>query len=432
MTKTKKGTKRLKSKTAPGVVPRRSRSVVQTLHEDIAPDGCPDHHFQDGGSWLFDQPQQIPSRWGSGQEVLWAQGEALMLTGSPGTGKTTIAGQLVRALLGLQDTVLGYPVTPAHRVLYLAMDRPRQIARAFARLFRPEDRSVAADRLVPWEGPPPADLARNTNLLRDMARAAGADVVIVDSLKDAVVGLAEDEVGAMWNRARQTAIADGIDVLELHHLVKRSAGGGTPTSLPDVYGSAWLTAGAGSVLLIVGEAGESLVELRHLKSVAEVLPPLKLEHDHQTGTTRVIDDTDPLTVLRASQTGMTATELAAVLYASDKPSSGQVQKVRRTLDRLERDGDAVLLGEESRPRGGRPQKRFRATTEANTFEFQRDATTVPESNHARRISAGRATTRATTATTTSPTTSSHPPERGGGRRKVKRRARSKGTQSNGI
>lgn len=365
---------------------------------------CHGFRFSEGGSWLFDQPDIPPIRWGTPQEALWAEGEALLITGSPGTGKTTLTGQLVRALLGLQPTVLGYPVKPAQRVLYLAMDRPRQIARAVARSFRPEDRETVADRLVPWPGPPPQDLARHPRMLADMAAAAGADVVIVDSLKDAAVGLTEDEVGAGWNRARQTAIAAGVDVLELHHLVKRGPNGTAPSSLAEVYGSTWITSGAGSVLVLIGEAGDVLVEMRHLKPITEVVGPLKIEHDHAAGISRIVDGSDPLALLRSSPHGITATDLAAMLHDTEKPTANQKEKARRKLERLCSDGLAVLLGEVPAPHGGKPQKRYGATTEATTGVVEGEATTAPSPNHALNIPAGHTTTGATTATTRPATT----------------------------
>ena len=112
------------------------------------------------------------------------------------------------------------------------------------------------DRLVVWEGPPPSDLARHTGLMLDLCRKADADTLIVDSLKDAAVGLTDDEVGSGYNRARQTVIAAGVEVVELHH--QRKAVNGAKAEHPtldDLYGSTWLTSGAGSVLLLTGAPG---------------------------------------------------------------------------------------------------------------------------------------------------------------------------------
>ncbi|MDT1837607.1 AAA family ATPase, partial [Acinetobacter baumannii] len=91
--------------------------------------------------------------WGRGENVLWAEGEALMIYGGSGVGKTTIAGQLIRALILADGDVLGLPVTPAAgRVLYLAMDRPSQAARSLSRQFHAgAHRPALSERLTVWE-----------------------------------------------------------------------------------------------------------------------------------------------------------------------------------------------------------------------------------------------------------------------------------------
>jgi replicative DNA helicase len=309
-----------------------------------------------GGTFVLDAPDTVPALWGSGDDVLWARGEALMIVGSPGVGKTTIAGQLVRARLGLADEVLGYPVRAGRRrLLYLAMDRPQQIARGLRRLFAPNERQQLDERLTVWVGPPPADLAQNTETLLDMARSADADTVVVDSLKDAALGLTDDQVGAAYNRARQLAIAAGIEVLELHHQVKRGANGTAPNTLADVYGSAWITAGAGSVLLLAGAAGDPIVELRHLKQPAGNVGPLRVMHDHAAGTSSIWHGVDLLAMVRATPAGLTAKAAAAALSSTDKPTPSEEQKARRKLDALVKTGhlhrrDGALGG----PHGSTP------------------------------------------------------------------------------
>ncbi len=296
--------------------------------------------LKDGATFILDVPAEVPAIWGFGDQVYWAVGEALMIVGPPGVGKTTLTGQILRGLLGLQDAVLGLGVTPARaRVLYLAMDRPAQIARALRRAFSETERDVLAENLRVWEGPPPGDIAKHTNLLVTLAQLAGADTIIVDSLKDAAVGLTEDEVGAGYNRARQTALAAGIQVLELHHLVKRGAGGGKPTTLADVYGSAWLTAGVGSVLMLWGSAGDPIVQAYHLKQPASEIGPYRIEHDHETGTTSIFHASDVLDVAAAAgPVGVTAKGAASVMYEVDSPSEAECKKAQRALDRYVREG----------------------------------------------------------------------------------------------
>lgn len=292
-----------------------------------------------GGSFILDAPETVPAVWGAGDDVLWARGEALMLVGSPGVGKTTIAGQLVRARLGLAEHVLGYPVRSGRRrVLYLAMDRPQQIARGLRRLFSDDERETLDARLTVWPGPPPADLAQETRTLLDLARSANADTVVIDSVKDAALGLTDDQVGAGYNRARQLAIAAGVEILELHHQVKRGANGGKPDTLADVYGSTWITAGAGSVVLLAGAAGDPIVELRHLKQPAGEVGPLRVIHDHTAGTSAVWHGTDLLAMACASAAGLTSKAAACALFSTDKPSPAEEQKARRRLDSLVKEG----------------------------------------------------------------------------------------------
>src|SRR5207248_2619628 len=126
---------------------------------------------------------------------------------------------------------------------------------------------------------PPATLCR-------FAESHGATDVVVDSLKDVVPGpLTEDEVGGAVSRAFQAAAADGIQVCILHHQRKRQQGGPASRKLADVYGSRWLTAGMGSVLMLWGEPGDPVVSCSHLKQPVEEVGPFDLLHDHRYGLT---------------------------------------------------------------------------------------------------------------------------------------------------
>jgi AAA domain len=303
-----------------------------------------------GASSILDAPTTVPALWGQGDEILWPEGEALMICGPPGVGKTTLTGQLLRGRLGLGDgALLGYPVKPGERrVLYLAMDRPRQIARSLRRQFNEDDRKVLDERLAWWSGPPPNDLAQYTDLMLRMAEDAEADTIIVDSLKDAAIGLSDDAVGAGYNRARQRVLAAGVQVLELHHQVKRNAAGGKPDSIADVYGSAWLTAGAGSVILLWGEAGDPVVDLRHLKPSIHEVGPYQIQHSPE-GTTTVVGGVDLVTLARTYRPsgGLTvevaATRLFGVGSARGKASIGpaDTEKARRRLEGLVKAGRLV-------------------------------------------------------------------------------------------
>ena len=126
--------------------------------------------------------------------------------------------------------------------------------------------------------------------------------MVLDSLKDVALDLVKDDVGARVNHALQLALADGVQVVALHHQRKHGTDGSRPTRLADVYGSAWITAGAGSVILLWGEPGDAWVDLTHLKQPAGDVGPLRVFHDHSTGASRIDTGADPLAVLRLSPT----------------------------------------------------------------------------------------------------------------------------------
>lgn len=318
--------------------------------------------FTDGATFILDQPDTIPTLWGDGTEVLWAQDESLMIAGPMSLGKTTLAVLLMHAQLGVGDgTVLGLPVVErTGKILYLAMDRPAQIARAMRRRFTEAERGVLAERLLIWRGPPPVDIARNPTLLAGLAEAADASTVYLDSVKDAALGLSDDEVGAGYNRARQFLLAQGVQLAEQHHTVKRGAGGGPPTTVADIYGSAWITNGTGSIVMLSGEPGDPIVGLRHVRAPADQIGPFQLLHDPDAGTLTIFHSTDLLElVVAAGFVGLTAKGAAAAIFGVTEPNNGQVEKARRRLMKLTTAG---LLNhvEGERGRSGQPSTWFPA------------------------------------------------------------------------
>lgn len=298
------------------------------------------YRFLGGGSFILDTSPDPDPVWGEGQDVLLAEGEALIIAGPQGVGKTTLAQQLALGRCGFPEyaDLLGYPIMPGRRrVLYLAMDRPKQAARSFRRMVGEAWRDELDARLAVWQGPPPHDLARTPGLLLALARSAEADTVIVDSLKDAALGLSDDEVGSGYNRARQHALTAGVEVIELHHNRKAGQGRTERPTIDDLYGSTWLTSGAGSVLLLNGLPGDPVVSLFHLKQPCSEVGPLRIAHDNHTGRSSVWHAADLLAVVQIKGT-VTAREAAGALFDTEKPTTAEVEKARRKLDRMARDG----------------------------------------------------------------------------------------------
>ena len=195
-----------------------------------------------------------------------------------------------------------------------------------------------------------------------MAIREGASVVIVDSLKDAAVKLPDDEVGALGNRAVQTTLAAGVEVLVLHHQ-RKGQQGDRPKAIDDVYGSTWITAGAGSVVLLWGSPGDAAVELVHLKQPLAAVGPLKIDHDKRTGADSLRSEFDLLRALRAAPRGLSAPEAARQWFEVDRPDDNQRRKAKRQLDGLVSRGLAQRREASAGGQGGTDAARYYATTD---------------------------------------------------------------------
>lgn len=360
----------LQGATAEGAEPEEVRALLNTSLQDIAnrsrrsSGGRLQRYATDGWAFVTDTATETAPIWGEPGKAAWASGESLMLVGPPGVGKSTIAQQVVLSRLGLLAQVLEMPVEPGEKVLYIAADRPAQLARAFSRIVRPADEEILRQRLVFWSGPLPASLNAEPHLLAELAAEHGADTVVIDSLKDVVGKLTDDEAGLAYNNARQQLLRDGVELLELHHQRKQGqdASRNQRPVLDQVYGSAWFTAGAGSVLFLNGAAGDPIVQLHHLKTVNGEIGPLPIIHDHPRGTSRVDTYLDPLTLLRqAAGRGLTARQLAEQITGDRNPSPADVAKARRRLETLTKTGQATQESGTGGGAGGGQATRWTAT-----------------------------------------------------------------------
>jgi replicative DNA helicase len=314
--------------------------------------------FRDGKKFILEAPTEIPALWGRDREVLCAKGEATFVCGPTGVGKSTLMQQLMLKRIGIGPAeLLGYPVAPAEGIVcYLAADRPSQIARSMRRMVTEEHADVLHRRLLVWSGPLPFDLVKQPEQLAEWAITAGISDLYIDSLKDIAAPLSSDEVGSAYNRAAAGVIAAGIEIVVNHHHRKATSENKRPSSLSDVYGSTWLTAGAGSVICIWGQAGDPVVELCHLKQPGEEVGPLDLEHDHDHGVTTVRERPDAWTLLQGAVAGgITARDAASYIYNTD-PSRAQIAKIRRRFDKFVTDGKAVVIpgGQTGEPHLYRP------------------------------------------------------------------------------
>jgi hypothetical protein len=248
-----------------------------------------------GEEFVFAATAEAVTLWGNGERALWVDGEGLMLAGPQGVGKSLILQQLMFARMGKAKELLGLHIPPAEgKCLYLALDRPAQIKRSMARMVNDEDRWLLRERMAVWSGPLPPDvrLAEPHSLptwIRDTF-GEGVTDVFTDSYKDIAVGLSKDETASQVNLMVQATIAAGMQWVGAHHNRKSTAENRHPRTLDDIYGGTWLTAGLGSVVSMYGQAGDVVIECKHIKQPFESLGRFSVRHNHTDGTSWLTDE----------------------------------------------------------------------------------------------------------------------------------------------
>jgi hypothetical protein len=312
----------------------------------------------DGETFVWSADNHSEVLWGYEDAPLCLEGEGTLLVGGDGVGKTTVAQQLILRRVGIGgDTFLDMPVAEATgRIVYLAMDRPDQISRSLRRMVSESDRSTLRERLGIWRGPIPFDVGESSHALYDwLCNEFGSDVsdVVVDSYKDLVQGLSDEPGGMALNGAMQACIASGVQWFGLHHPRKPTADRKRDYDISDVYGCRWVTAGTGSVFFLLGEAGASAVELRHVKPLRQTMPSLLLQHDHAAGiSARVEAARDVAEVLLSAGVGVrvTTNAVAKAMYGSD--DDRYLQRARGHLKKLVSEGYAEEFKAHSGGAGG--------------------------------------------------------------------------------
>jgi len=309
------------------------------------------------GATFIQEDVDVEPVWGDGPDVLIARGEPTLLAGPQGVGKSTVAQQYALHRIGIyKGPMLGYSVTEAYKVFYLAMDRPPQIRRSLRRMVQSEDAIRAAkEHLHVWRGALPVDPAHDPELFAEWVQEEGdgPDELIIDSYKDVGGGaLSDEEVGYNINRAAQLVSSYGTQWLGLHHH-RKAQGAGKPNRMDDIYGSAWLTSGCGSVLQLWGDPGSATVELSHLKQPMNAVGPLLVNHAHTDGVSTAVDPEDRLlqTLRSAGEQGVT--EAAAAMAIWKTADSTHKKRARRLLDRLMHNGELRFeAGQRGGPGGG--------------------------------------------------------------------------------
>jgi hypothetical protein len=224
----------------------------------------------------------------------WAENQGIIIAGPPGTGKSTIALQVILRRVGiLGGDVLGMPVKVCKSPLtYLALDRADQIRQSVARMIPDDADEEAIDRLLMIDNLPPMVDLRQPETFIAWLNETGSECVVMDSAKDLGFDLNDSSEGQAFNFLVQATLRAKIQVFILHHSRKVPRGDKKPLTLNDLHGSQWIAAGAGSVLMLDGVAGPDPKRLFHVKPLTVPMAPLAIGLDVESGEVQYDTDID--------------------------------------------------------------------------------------------------------------------------------------------
>ncbi len=323
------------TRTATEIATHRGKLEAGAIADDL--------EFDPGGV-VFDAPAEPEAVWGNGAEVLIAKDEAGIVYGHIGVGKTTMVQRVALGAIGVEGKLLGYSIAQIEgKVLYIAADRPSQAMRSLRRMVTDEHRKLLDARWL-WE--------RRRRLrisLNDPERFAaqvvesGAELLIIDSVKDITPKVSTDEGGLAYNEAIQRTLVGGVQVIALHHPRKATGEGRSALTLDDVYGSTWIAAGAGSVIALNGTPGTGVARLEHLKPPAEQVGPFDVDFDYDAGTVTTIGVRE-LSDFLARRGTATTQEAVQWVTGKDRPTETERKRVVRKLNRMVEHGQAIKAG----------------------------------------------------------------------------------------
>ncbi|MEN5075872.1 AAA family ATPase [Isoptericola cucumis] len=239
--------------------------------------------------------------WGDERHAFVRAGMPTQIAAHDGIGKSTLAVRYELTRLGWSgtDELLGMPVVPldpGECVLYLAMDKPGQLIDAIARGFTSEFPKDQDDRLVIYEGMPPAPLWTSAGLawLEEKVERHRVRDVVFDLVKD-MINTNDPEQVVGYNRI-MGRFGSRCNLLSLLHPVKPA--GQHIDVLPrlsNIAGQGGVYQGHGSVIFLTKSAEDSTIaKVTQVKASSPGGPvdPFFMIVDREDGTVERVKDVD--------------------------------------------------------------------------------------------------------------------------------------------
>ena len=305
----------------------------------------------DGAAWGTKVPETLPAIWGYGERAYWTSGEFGILYGGDGTNKTTLAHGLLAGMLSFpgREKVLGYPVTPLRpdvAVIYLALDRPRQIERSWSRFHPGEYQDLTEGRLVVWPKGVPSEVINHPEWFlpwleelawREVKKRPGA--VIIDNAIDAFGDFAKTENATLAGWILNDLARNDVDTLALAHDKKEQ--GATPRKFPPasmdgLYGGRNFRAKSGTVVNLWKPPGNDigLLTVTQFKEPSEQIPRATFLVDPATARMTPLNDLDLWTYLEKSGQEIDLKTAASMDHKKDGGdlTAAEKEATRRKLD----------------------------------------------------------------------------------------------------
>ena len=230
-------------------------------------------------------PEYIPLIGNKDTGLLWAKGAPLYIAGSEGTGKTFLLLQYVRAAFSNEKWLGRFRVAPLERherIVILNMDRPEPLKIRLGQIIEtmalpPMPHRIQMLQMSDLQG---KNLINDPTLLKDICRETESTHVLIDGLDRLLEDVTADQGGRAVADGMTHALSGGFQVMATMHLVKSRDNAPANNRSRDVYGSQYLGASAGS-LLVLNKESETCITLKQRKNIVGHEPfDGRVIHDH--------------------------------------------------------------------------------------------------------------------------------------------------------